>query len=330
MIPWINQRRRYLLPAFVLIITALLPLFLGFNQYYLTVLILMLVFIIYASAWNFLTFSGQGSLGHAAFFGLGGYFSAIIAIKSGIPFIIAVFAGACITAGIGILIGMTCVRLREWFLAMVTFGFAVIIQTLVVISQLSDITGGWDGYAVPKLIPSSVTGSILVEYYCIFTMAVASLLFFHLLLKSKIGLALAAIRENEVEAKASGINPVPFKLFAFGISAFVTAIAGALEVSHFGYISPEIFGTDISFWPIIYSITGGLGTLAGPVIGTVVISLLWEGLNALGLTYERFIVIGVLLILTIIFLPKGLVSLPERIRQRKQEKKARQVKEKTG
>ncbi|MDD3575094.1 branched-chain amino acid ABC transporter permease [Methanospirillum sp.] len=319
MIPQAFQEKQYLFPALMLIVAAILPVLPGSSQYYLTVLILMLIFIIYASAWNFLTFSGQGSLGHAAFFGLGGYFSSLIAIKFGIPFIIAIFAGACITAGIGVLIGMTCVRLREWFLAMVTFGFAVIIQTLIVISQFSHITGGWDGYPVSKLVPSSVSGSVLVEYYCILAIAAASILLFHFLLKSKIGLALAAIRENEMEAKASGINPVPFKLFAFGISAFVTAIAGALEVSHFGYISPEIFGTDISFWPIIYSITGGLGTLAGPVVGTVVISLLWEGLNALGFTYERFIVIGVLLILIIIFLPKGLVSLPERLKQIKKQ-----------
>jgi ABC-type branched-chain amino acid transport system, permease component len=241
-------------------------------------------------------------------------FSSLIAIQFGFPLIIAIFAGACVTAGIGVVIGMTCVRLREWFLAMVTFGFAVIIQTLIVISQLSPITGGWDGFAVPKLIPSSIPGSAFIEYYCILGIAAGSILLFHLLLKSKIGLALAAIRENEMEAKASGINPVPFKLFAFGVSSFITAIAGALEVCHFGYISPEIFGTDISFWPIIYSITGGLGTLAGPIIGTIVISLLWEGLNALGFTYERFIVIGFLLILTIIFLPKGLVSLPERLK----------------
>lgn len=320
MIPPVLQERRYKFAVLAFIVAALLPVIVGSNQYYRTVLILMLIFIIYASAWNFLTFSGQGSLGHAAFFGLGGYFSSLIAIQFGFPLIIAIFAGACVTAGIGVLIGMTCVRLREWFLAMVTFGFAVIIQTLIVISQLSPITGGWDGFAVPKLIPSSIPGSALIEYYCILGIAAGSILLFHLLLKSKIGLALAAIRENEMEAKASGINPVPFKLFAFGVSSFITAIAGALEVCHFGYISPEIFGTDISFWPIIYSITGGLGTLAGPIIGTIVISLLWEGLNALGFTYERFIVIGILLILTIIFLPKGLVSLPERLKNLKRIK----------
>jgi branched-chain amino acid transport system permease protein len=305
---------------FSLLLGILLPFFVGMNQYYLRVSILILVFIIYASGWNFLTYSGQGSLGHAAFFGLGGYFSALIAVKLGIAPILSLFLGALLTAVIGVLIGLTCVRLREWFLAMVTFGFAVIIQTLIV-SQFSPVTGGWDGFAVPKLLPSLPFNPLMMDYYFILLIVILTILLFHYLLKSKIGLGLAAIRENELEARASGINPVPLKLFAFATSAFVTGIAGSLEISYFGFITPEIFGVDISFWPIIYSITGGLGTLAGPVIGTIVITILWEILNSFGMTYERFIIIGVILILVIIFLPKGLVSLPDVIRERiKREK----------
>jgi branched-chain amino acid transport system permease protein len=303
-----------------LLIALFLPFLIGMNQYYLRVVILILIFIIYASAWNFLTYSGQGSLGHSAFFGLGGYFSAIIAVKLGLPPILSLLMGGLLTAFIGLLIGLTCVRLREWFLAMVTFGFAVIIQTLVV-SQFSLVTGGWDGFAVPKLLPSLSFNPLMMEYYFILLVMILAILLFHHLLHSKTGLTLAAIRENELEARASGINPVPFKLFAFGISAFVTGIAGSLEISHFGYITPEIFGGDISFWPIIYSITGGLGTLAGPVVGTIVITLLWEVLNSFGMTYERFIIVGIILILVIIFLPKGLVSLPEKLKQIQKERK---------
>jgi len=100
----------------------------------------------------------------------------------------------------------------------------------------------------------------------------------------------------------------------------VSGIAGALEIFHFGYITPEIFGMDLSFWPVIYSITGGLGTLAGPVVGTIVVTILWDGLNVLGLTYARFVIIGALLILVIIFLPRGLVSLPGEIKRRLERK----------
>jgi len=315
----ISRDPRTLLTAAFLVLALLIPLFIGSNLYYLTILVLMLIFIIYASAWNFLTFSGQGSLGHAAFFGLGGYAASLMAVRLGLPSLVTLLFGGIFAAVIGVLIGLTCVRLREWFLAMVTFGFAVIIQTLVV-SQLAPVTGGWDGFPVPKLVPPDIQGYLMIEYYLILVITIATILLFRSLLKSRIGLALAAIRENEVEARAAGINPVPFKLFAFGVSAFFTGIAGSLEIFHFGYITPEIFGIDLSFWPIIYSITGGLGTLAGPVIGTIVVTLLWDGLNAVGLTYARFIIIGILLVLIIIFLPKGLVSLPDEIRKRIRKK----------
>jgi len=304
--------RRNLPFAALLVLALAMPLLIGQNMYFLTILVLMLIFIIYSSAWNFLTFSGQGSLGHAAFLGLGGYASSLAAVHFGLPPLATLLLGGIFSAFIGLLIGVTCVRLREWFLAMVTFGFAVIIQTLVV-SQLAPLTGGWDGYAVPKLVPSPIPGALSIEYYLVLAIAILVLVLFWFILRSRIGLALAAIRENETEARAAGINPVPFKLFAFGLSAFVSGIAGGLEIFHFGYITPEIFGIDLSFWPVIYSITGGLGTLAGPVIGTIVVTLLWDGLSIFGLTYARFIIIGVLLVLIIIFLPRGLISLPEEI-----------------
>ncbi len=313
------ERRRlklYLLLG-ALVIGAFLPLLPVTNLYLLTVLILMLIFVIYASAWNLLAYSGQGSLGHAAFFGLGGYASSMIALNSGLSPCITIFAGAAFSAFVGLLIGLTCVRLKEWFLAMVTFGFAIIIQT-VIVSMLASITGGWDGYAVPKLISSDIHHYLLWEYYFIFIITIITILAIRLILKSRIGLALAAIRENELEARAAGIDPVQFKLLAFTISAFIAGIAGGLEIHHFGYITPEIFGVELSFWPIIYSITGGLGTLAGPVIGTVAVSILWDGLNIFGLTYERYIIIGILLILTIIYLPRGLVSLGERFEEKRE------------
>jgi branched-chain amino acid transport system permease protein len=299
----------------------LLPLVTSVNVYFLTVLIIMLIFIIFSSAWNFLTYTGQGSLGHAAFFGIGGYISALVAAMSGLTPYLTIFIGGAAAASIGLFIGIICVRLKEWFLAMVTFGFAIIIQVLVA-SQFARITGGWDGVAAPPLISSSVPNYLLYIYYSILLITVIVILLFRFILNSRIGLAFAAIRENELEARAAGIDPVRYKLFAFMISAYFSGVAGALEVHYLGYISPEIFGVDISFWPIIYSIAGGLGTLAGPIVGTLVITLIWDGLQSFGLTYARFIIIGVLLILIIIFLPKGLVSLPDKLKalQVKREK----------
>jgi len=308
-----SKKTRLLSTICLLIVAILLPLIFGMNLYLLTILVLMVIFIIYASSWNFLTYTGQGSLGHAAFFGLGGYASAIIATASGLSPYITIFIGGGAAALVGLFIGAICVRLKEWFLAMVTFGFAIIIQTLMV-SQFAGVSGGWDGIAAPRLVSSSIPNYQLIEYYSIVLIAVFVILVFYFILKSKIGLAFAAIRENETEARAAGIDPVRYRLFAFLISAYFSGVAGALEIHNLGYITPEIFGVDISFWPIIYSISGGLGTLAGPIVGTIFITLIWDGLQSVGLTYLRFVIIGLLLVLIIIFLPKGLISLPDKIK----------------
>ncbi|MCX6683871.1 MAG: branched-chain amino acid ABC transporter permease [Methanoregula sp.] len=297
--------------------------FLSDSMFILNLLVLMLIFIIFASAWNLLAYSGQGSLGHAAFFGIGAYASTLIAAKSGLSPFITIFLGAAVAAFVGILIGLTCVRLKEWFLAMVTFGFAIIVQTLTV-SILAPVTGGWDGIASSRLINPSIPGYQLIEYYAVLAITIASIVAIWYIMKSRIGLAFLAIRENELEARAAGIDPVRYRLLAFALSAYLAGVAGALEIHHIGYLTPELYGVENSFWPVTYVILGGLGTLAGPIVGTVVLTIIWEGLKATGLTFGRYVIVGILLILAIIFLPRGLVSLPEHVlewlkRRRKKE-----------
>jgi len=292
--------------------TALVIPFITDSMFILNLLVLMLIFIIFASAWNLLAYSGQGSLGHAAFFGIGAYASTLIAAKSGITPFVTIFLGAAVAAFIGILIGLTCVRLKEWFLAMVTFGFAIIVQTLTV-SVLAPVTGGWDGIASGRLLSPSIPGYQLIEYFAVLAITIASIIAIWYIMKSRIGLAFLAIRENELEARAAGIDPVRYRLLAFALSAYLAGVAGALQIHHIGYLTPELYGVDNSFWPVTYVILGGLGTLAGPVIGTIVLTIIWEGLKATGLTFGRYVIVGIMLILAIIFLPRGLVSLPEQI-----------------
>jgi branched-chain amino acid transport system permease protein len=288
--------------------------FLSDSIFILNLVVLMLISIIFASAWNLLAYSGQGSLGHAAFFGIGAYASTLIAAKSGISPLLTIFLGAAVAAFIGILIGLTCVRLKEWFLAMVTFGFAIIVQTLTV-SILAPLSGGWDGIPSPRLFSPSIPGYQLFEYYVILLIAVATIVAIWFIMKSRIGLAFLAIRENELEARAAGIDPVRYRLLAFALSAYIAGVAGALQIHHIGYITPELYGVDNSFWPITYVILGGLGTLAGPIVGTIVLTIIWEGLKETGMTFGRYVIIGVILIIAIIFLPRGLVSLPEEVRE---------------
>src|SRR5512145_927973 len=170
----------------ILVTSAAIP-FVTDSMFILNLLVLMLIFIIFASAWNLLAYSGQGSLGHAAFFGIGAYVSTLIAAGLGIPPFITIFVGAAVAAFIGILIGLTCVRLKEWFLAMVTFGFAIIVQTLTV-SVLAPITGGWDGIASARLVSPSVPGYQLIEYYAILVITIASIMAIWYIMKLRVGL----------------------------------------------------------------------------------------------------------------------------------------------
>lgn len=271
------------------------------NPYIIHIIILMGIYTIYSSSWNLLAFSGQASLGHSAFLGLGGYFSTLLVINFGISPWLGLLAGASFAAVLGTLIGLTCVRLREWFLAMVTFGFAIIAETAI--AALDWITQGTTGYATPSLVSGR-----LQYYYVVMAFALITILAVHFVVRSKIGLAFSAIRENELEAESSGINTVKYKLVAFSLSAFFAGIAGVILAHYIGYISNEIFSFHHSFMPLIMSVTGGLNTVGGPVIGSIIILTIWEALKIIN-PIQRMIVIGIFLVLIVIFMPRGVISL---------------------
>lgn len=291
----------------VLFVVALLqaPLFIK-SRYIINLLDIILVFTIYASAWNFFAYAGQGSLGHATFLGVGAYASMLTAKSLGVWPPLAVLVGGVAAVLVGVIVGAACVRLREWFLGMVTFGFSVICDVIVA-EPLAWLTQGRFGVWAPRLVSPKTPNYYVYEYYIIAFSALATLLILYRLMNSRFGLGLAAIRENELAARAMGIPATRYKFFALLVSAFFSGIAGAL-LAHTvlgGYVSPEIFGVHYSFNPIIYSVAGGLGTIEGPVLGTFLVIAVWESLRILG-SYQRFVVVGALLILIVIFIPEGI------------------------
>ena len=320
-------------------VLAIIPI-LANNNFFLYVFTLIFVFAIYASSWNLLANSGQGSLGHAAFLGIGGFASALIggSISSAIivtlgvtkmPIgalsvvvqIVVILIGGLLSAGIGFLIGLACVRLKAWYLAMVTFGFSVIASTLS--SQLNDITNGINGFAPTTLVPSGYPFYILVIAF-----AVTSITTMSLIMKSRMGLAFRAIHGNEEEAKMIGINTAKYKLIAFVISTFFAGIAGGLYAYFIRFIQNDIFSPANSFLPLIMTVIGGLGTVAGPIIGSIFLVSLQQTLalpsvvesmrSSLGAYFPgvsnvgppiAYLLIGIILVLIVIFSPKGLAPL---------------------
>ena len=311
-----SRKLQFALIAFAFV--AVLPLFVRSEYIVGHVFTDMIIFALYASSWNLLAYSGQGSLGHAAFLGIGGFASALLAIRLGLPPIVGLFLGGLISAGIGFLVGLACVRLKAWFLAMVTFGFSVIIVTIF--SQFDSIFGGMIGFPTPSFVPQG-----LPFYYGTLAIATSSIVAIFWVMKSKWGLAFKAIRENELEAKMIGINTAKYRLLAFIISTFFAGLAGGLLAESQLVIQNEIFKAENSFLPLIMAVIGGLGTAEGPIIGSIIIvstesfmpltypllqplSPLFPGVSNVG-SPLTFVGLGIFLILVVIFLPKGITSL---------------------
>ncbi len=298
-------------------VTILLPLVIE-DTFLIHVLTLIALFAIYASSWNLLATSGQGSLGHAAFLGIGGFTSSLLAIQPlNVPPILGIFAGAFLSSGIGFLIGLTCVRLKAWFLAMVTFGFSVIAETLI--SHFDDFTHGILGFRPPLLVPSG-----LPFYYLAVLFATLTTLAIFLIMKSKIGLAFKAIHQNQFEAQMIGINTAKYKLYAFIISTFFAGLAGGLYAHYLRYIRVSIFSASNSFEPLMMSVIGGLGTIEGPIIGSILLvsidSFLPDIDKFLPIVhgvfigpYLRFLALGIFLVIIVIFFPKGVTSILRKI-----------------
>jgi branched-chain amino acid transport system permease protein len=338
------RSKAFLLIIASFVILAFIPLFISDN-FFLTVLTLIIIFSLYASSWNFLANSGQGSLGHAVFLGVGGFASAMIggSIASGLAAslgvdalpvgalsaliqVVSLLVGGLVSAGIGFLIGLACVRLKAWYLAMVTFGFSVIIESTS--SQFDSFTHGIDGFPPTTLVTKGYPFYLLVVAF-----AVCSILIMYYIMHSRAGLAFRAIHGNEAEAKMIGINTAKYKLIAFVISTFFAGIAGGLYVHFIRYVDNSIFSAANSFSPLIMSVIGGLGTVAGPVIGAVFLVSIQQTLalpavsgalrTSLGGLFPgvadvgpplSLVFIGVILVLIVIFMPKGVISLYDKIR----------------
>ena len=295
-----------------------LPLFVS-DTYIIRVFTIIAIFTIYASSWNLLASSGQGSLGHSAFLGIGGFTSSLLAINLGIPPIIGMFIGAVFSAGIGFLIGLTCVRLEAWYLAMVTFGFYIITEALFL--HFDDYTYATLGFRTPNLVAPG-----LPYYYFAVLVSIITIGVIYYIMKSKIGLAFRAIHQNATEASMTGINTAKYKLYAFVLSTFFAGLSGSIFVHFQRNIHISIFSADNNFQPLMMSVIGGLGTIEGPIIGSaimvfidrflpgfdgslqLILNPLFPAVSNVG-PYVRSLGLGIFLVIVVVFLPKGVSSL---------------------
>ena len=300
---------------YLLLIGMLLLAPLVLDTYWVSVMNLIGIYVIVALGLNLLTgYTGQISLGHAAFFAIGAYTSAILTGKFGIPFWMALPAAGVLAALVGIFIGLPALRLKGLYLAIATMGFAFIVEEIIV--QWEGLTNGVNGINVvrPTLGPFNFTTDEGYYYLVLFTVLLMIIILKNIL-RTSTGRAFIAIRDSEIAAESMGINLAIYKTVAFGISAFYAGIAGSLFAHFMLFIGPENFDFLVSISFLVMILVGGLGSVHGAVFGAIFITTLPE-LISLSKDYLPGIiagqaglqaaVYGLILILFIRFEPLGL------------------------
>ncbi|MCS7281053.1 MAG: branched-chain amino acid ABC transporter permease [Desulfobacterota bacterium] len=294
-----------------------------FGSYGLYVLNHVGIYAIAAVGLNILIgFTGQISLGHGAFFGVGAYTCAILMTRLGVPFILAVICGGIMTALVGLIFGIPSSRLKHLYLTISTLAGQFILEYIFV--HWKSLTGGTEGIILPK---ATIFGFTLkgdrAFFYVIFICFVLFLWLAKNIIRTRYGRAFIAIRDNDQAAEGMGIPIFRYKLLSFGISSFYAGFAGALWAAYTGSITPEPFTFLLSIEFIAMIIIGGLGSITGSVFGATFITLLNEllsqlatylmnlkGLAGVAMTIAplREFFFGLIIVLFLIFEPKGLAE----------------------
>ena len=259
-----------------------------------------------AQSWNLLGgYAGQITLGHAAFFGLGALVTRVLWVN-GSPLVLALAAGALVATAFGVLIGVPAFRLRGAYFAIGTFGLAEILRISV-------------GNLMPEIstIPAAALASysMLSRYYLTLALAVLCVTVVAVLVRSRVGLGIQAVREDEAAAEASGVGAFRHKLLALALSTALVGLAGgAFAYYHVSYYPQHVFSPVWTFDAVLIAFVGGVGTIHGPVLGALFYVILKEVL-AVRLVELHLLIFGVLFILVVLFLPGGLVEAWNRARR---------------
>jgi branched-chain amino acid transport system permease protein len=312
------MNRLYLLLAAVFSILVLLPLFLG--NYALGIFVMIFFWAYVGQSWNVLTgYTGHISLGHALYIGIGAYTTTFLAQTIGLSPWIGMILGGFTAVAIALFLGFLGFRfgLRGVYFVILTIAFAELARLAVShIEALGSFTGIFLDFN-PSFYNFQFRGNT-PYYYIAFGFMVASIIAVRAIETSKIGRFMVAIREDEEAAQALGVNTFKYNMIAIAISAFMTSLAGAFYANYIFYLHPNsLFGMSMSIELILRPIVGGLGTLFGPVIGSIILTPLSEISRAYfakgGLEGLHLILYGILTILVVLFMPKGIIVYVRRL-----------------
>ena len=303
-----SKGRTLLILAPIIVCLALFPV-LKPDVYYLSALFTLFMYAALACGWNvFGGYTGYMNFGHAVFFGIGAYTSALLLVKCGLsPFYTAILGGV-LAAVLAAIISWPCLRLRGPYFVLVTFCLGLAVRVVVINLEF---TGSSQGLWL-KLLPGGIFAIRAIFYEIMLAIMLLTILIAIWIEKSKFGLGLRSIRQDEDSAETQGVNATQLKIWAFIISAFLAGIVGGIYAYYRSYIHPDfIFDVSISILVVLMSLLGGRNSWVGPVIGASIVVIINEFLTAyagVGAEISR-IIYGLILVIVIMYLPNGLIGL---------------------
>lgn len=351
-----NMRGIAVIPALLGIIAVgglfLLPKFVQ-STYALHMMILIFISVIMGSGWNLLGgYTGQYSVGHAAYFGAGAYTTMVLLQYRHIAPWYGVWAGIVMAMAVGLIIGSICFRLRGPYFVLASIAVAEIFRVTAL--NLKDLTNGAEGILITEIPPFKIGDTVITDfmskvpfYYTGLVMVLVVILVTWLVQNSKLGYYFQAIREDQDAAHSLGINLTVYKNIALSLSAMFTSLAGSLYGLYVGFIDPStVLGLDLSVQIVMTAIIGGIGTIFGPVIGALVLvpfsealrsnmiaqALIDSGLvraeSGFGiflkeqLSHAHVLIYGILLVVVIMYMPDGVMGFMKKLLAKRRKEAA--------
>lgn len=302
------KMNRKLFYPLLLVVGIVVPLFIE-SDYIMHTLIMAAIYSLLTMGLNIISgFAGQLSLGHAAFFGVGAYTAALLTLRVGLNFYLAIACSAGLAGIMGVLLGFPALKLRGPYLVICSIGFVQIMHEIFL--NWVSLTRGPMGIVGIEYPPSLELGQWTIDfsiplnyYFLVLFFVVITFCIILALYHSKTGRALKAIREDEIAAECAGINLTCYKLIAFTTGAFFAGIAGSLYAHYIGYVSPDSFMLLESINILVMLVLGGMGTILGPLVGAFGVTFLLEYLRFLA--EFRLVFYGLVLMVVIVVAPGG-------------------------
>jgi branched-chain amino acid transport system permease protein len=308
--------------AAVFLPLAVVPVFTQ-DPYHMNILIWLSFNAVLAASLRFIMLAGEVNFAHAGFAGIGAYTAAVLATKMGMPFWVGLPLAGIASAIVASFFGYATLRLKGAYFFLASFAFSEVIRIFFnnFFPQTFGGTNGIFGIPAPAPITLPALGTITFGpirgapyFYIVLVVAVLCLLALYRMEKTKLGSLLKAISESDALGESVGISVMRYKLLAFVVGCFFAGVVGSLYAHLTAVIAPQDFSYHLSLLALVYVVVGGRADFAGPIVGAVLLTLLGQPLAKLG--YYESVAYGLALILAMIFMPNGVVRLPQIIRQR--------------